>query len=108
MSLEEGRIDPTITSELDEVLALLEAHLANVPQPDFRLFAGIDMLRRTRRLADSSTDPLPRRYAVICTNIRTFFLHRRADGMLALPLPEHVERKLFALSERANALSAGS
>ena len=108
MSHEEGPIDATVTSELEEALALLDDHFAKIPHPDLRLFAGIDILRRTRRLAERTADPLPKRYAMISNNIRAFFFQRRADGMPALLLPEQVQRKLASLSEKARALSVGA
>jgi hypothetical protein len=108
MSQDEGSLDPTIKSELEEALALLEAHFEKVPQPGFRLFAGIDILQRALRLADNSANRLPQQYRAISKNVRAFFFHRRADGLPELVLPEHVERKLLALIQRAGALSAES
>jgi len=106
MSHEEDHLDPTIEAELEEALTLLDGHFAKIPQPGLRLFTGIDILRRTRRLAGNAADPLPRRYAMICRNIQAFFFHRRADGIPELLPPEHIEQKLLDLSQRAHALSA--
>jgi hypothetical protein len=66
------------------------------------------MVRRLRRDPNvgrvGRLFPAASRYGMIATTIRDF-LGRRADGMRRLALPDHLDRKLASLSEKAHALA---